>query len=262
MSSTNKTANYNLPQFIGTDKPSWLGDVNQAMSIIDGQMKTNADNITSATGEVNELETRVGSAETSVSSLNTRVGTTETQISNLAGNVSSLNTSVASLISQLDLNQITNATIELAGGRSFSVTLAQNENGTLFKFYGLCYIDNNTASSISLGNYVSIPGSNNAYGIATGLTLNKRPDNAYAIGCAGYTLCATRGFSKTATEYMDAGNAFNVLVMVGSDGQIYIALAGNDFTSTATTFPAYSRSRIFWLPMLYWNGNFGDEIGG
>lgn len=262
MSSTNKTANYNLPQFIGTDKPSWLGDVNQAMSIIDGQMKTNADNIASASGEVNELETRVGSAETSVSSLNTRVGTTETQVSNLAGNVSNLNTSVTGLISQLNLNQITNATIELAGGRSFHVTLAQNEDGTLFKFYGLCYIDNNTASSISLGNYVSIPGSNNAYGIATGLTLNKRPSSAYTIECAGYTLCATRGYSKTATDYMDAGNMFNVLIMVGTDGQIYVALAGNDFTSTATPFPAYTRSRIFWLPMLYWNGDFGDEIGG
>lgn len=262
MSSTNKTANYNLPQFIGTDKPSWLGDVNQAMSIIDGQMKTNADNITSASGEVNELETRVESSETSVSSLNTRVGTTETQVSNLAGNVSNLNTSVAGLISQLNLNQISDATINLAGGRSFHVTLAQNEDGTLFKFYGLCYIDNNTASSISLGNYVSIPGSNNAYGIATGLILNKKPNSAYTIECAGYTLCATRGFSKIANDYMDAGNMFNVLLVVGSDGQIYVALAGNDFTSAATTFPAYTRSRIFWLPMLYWNGDFGDEISG
>lgn len=262
MSSTNKTANYNLPQFIGTDKPSWLGDINQAMSIIDSQMKTNADNITSASGEVKELETRVESSETTVSSLNTRVGTTETQVSNLAGNVSNLNTSVDALISQLNLNQISDATINLAGGRSFHVTLAQNEDGTLFKFYGLCYIDNNTASSISLGNYVSIPGSNNAYGIATGLTLNKKPSSAYAIECAGYTLCSTRGYSKTATDYMDAGNMFNVILVVGSDGQIYVALAGNDFTSTATTFPAYSRSRIFWLPMLYWNGDFGDEISG
>lgn len=262
MSSTNKTTNYNLPQFIGTDKPSWLGDINQAMSIIDGQMKTNANNITSATGEVSELETRVESAETSVTSLNTRVGTAESQVSNLAGNVSTLNTSVAALVSQLNLNQITDATLTLAGNRSFHVTLAQNEDGTLFKFYGLCYIDNNSASSISLGTYVSIPGSNNAYGIATGLFLNKTPSSAYTIECAGYTLCATRGFSKTATEYMDAGNMFNVLLMVGSDGQIYVALAGNDFTSAATPFPAYTRSRIFWLPMLYWNGDFGDEISG
>lgn len=35
MSHTNSTTNYNLPQFISTDKPAWLTDVNDAMSAID-----------------------------------------------------------------------------------------------------------------------------------------------------------------------------------------------------------------------------------
>lgn len=35
MSATNKTANYELPEFIGTDKPSWLTDFNGAMTKID-----------------------------------------------------------------------------------------------------------------------------------------------------------------------------------------------------------------------------------
>lgn len=45
MSSTNKTPNYALPQFIPTDKPTWLGDVNAAMLAIDTAM---ADNHTTA----------------------------------------------------------------------------------------------------------------------------------------------------------------------------------------------------------------------
>lgn len=45
MSSTNKTPNYALPQFIPTDKPTWLGDVNAAMIAIDTAM---ADNHTTA----------------------------------------------------------------------------------------------------------------------------------------------------------------------------------------------------------------------
>lgn len=45
MSSTNKTPNYALPQFIPTDKPTWLGDVNSAMLAIDTAM---ADNHTTA----------------------------------------------------------------------------------------------------------------------------------------------------------------------------------------------------------------------
>lgn len=35
MSATNKTANYELPNFVGTDKPSWLTDFNGAMTKID-----------------------------------------------------------------------------------------------------------------------------------------------------------------------------------------------------------------------------------
>lgn len=35
MSATNNTSNYNLPIFLGTDKPSWLIDWNGAMTKID-----------------------------------------------------------------------------------------------------------------------------------------------------------------------------------------------------------------------------------
>lgn len=38
MSSTNKTANFKLSQFIGTDKPTFLGDYNNDMDIIDGAL--------------------------------------------------------------------------------------------------------------------------------------------------------------------------------------------------------------------------------
>ena len=37
MSSTNKTTNYDLSQFVGSDKPAWLSDYNQDMSKIDDQ---------------------------------------------------------------------------------------------------------------------------------------------------------------------------------------------------------------------------------
>jgi hypothetical protein len=49
MTATNKTANYELSQFVGTDRPTWLGDYNSDMSKIDTQLKQNADDIASAT---------------------------------------------------------------------------------------------------------------------------------------------------------------------------------------------------------------------
>lgn len=48
MTATNKTANYDLSQFVGTDRPTWLGDYNSDMEKIDAQLKQNADDIESA----------------------------------------------------------------------------------------------------------------------------------------------------------------------------------------------------------------------
>lgn len=47
MSSTNKTEHYSLPQFIGSDIPTWLGDFNSAMTAIDSGINAAA---TSASG--------------------------------------------------------------------------------------------------------------------------------------------------------------------------------------------------------------------
>lgn len=48
MTATNHTNNYNLSQFTGTDRPTWLGDYNGDMVKIDTQLKKNADDIASA----------------------------------------------------------------------------------------------------------------------------------------------------------------------------------------------------------------------
>lgn len=48
MSATKHTENYELSQFVGTDRPTWLGDYNDDMAKIDAQLKRNADDIASA----------------------------------------------------------------------------------------------------------------------------------------------------------------------------------------------------------------------
>ena len=50
MTASNHTGNYNLSQFAGSDRPTWLGDYNGDMAKIDAQLKRNADDIASATG--------------------------------------------------------------------------------------------------------------------------------------------------------------------------------------------------------------------
>ena len=62
MASTNKTTNYNLSQYIGTDKPTYLEDYNSDMRNIDSQMKTNADNVATAITASNTASTNASTA--------------------------------------------------------------------------------------------------------------------------------------------------------------------------------------------------------
>ncbi len=84
-SHTNETTNYDLPQFIGTDKPTWLGDFNTAMSTIDTAVGTNASAITS-------LGTRVTSAEGIASQASTDVAGLTSTVNTLSGNVTTVTT--------------------------------------------------------------------------------------------------------------------------------------------------------------------------
>ena len=72
MASTNKTTNYDLSQFIGTDKPTFLGDYNSDMLKIDTQMKENADNVATA---ISGIETATTTANTANTNSQTAIST-------------------------------------------------------------------------------------------------------------------------------------------------------------------------------------------
>lgn len=63
MSSTNKTPNYGLPQYIDTDKPTFLGDFNDAMGIIDKGMNDNKNSAGEGSNKMDEANSRIGDAE-------------------------------------------------------------------------------------------------------------------------------------------------------------------------------------------------------
>lgn len=86
MSSTNKTKYYNLSQYVGTDKPTFLGDYNTDMSKIDAGIHTVQETATTA-------NQTAGSAETVAQTALTNTKTNETDIKNLQSNVASINAS-------------------------------------------------------------------------------------------------------------------------------------------------------------------------
>lgn len=107
MASTNKTPNYDLPQFIATDKPTWLGDVNDAMSKIDAGMEANKSSGESTVGRVTALEATVSEHTDQIATVTETAdtaGATATAAQNAASAASALATTANSAA-----NAITNS---------------------------------------------------------------------------------------------------------------------------------------------------------
>lgn len=83
MSSTNKTTNYKLSQYIGTDKPTYLGDYNGDMLKIDNQLKKNADSASNAASAAGAAQAVAEKASQSVQSLNDSVTANSADIASL-----------------------------------------------------------------------------------------------------------------------------------------------------------------------------------
>lgn len=89
MGHTNSTANLSLPQFIGTDKPTWLGDFNGAMASIDAYAGTNDAAVAAvdakADGAVSDASAAVATATAANNTAGT-ASTTATQANSIANN--------------------------------------------------------------------------------------------------------------------------------------------------------------------------------
>ena len=90
MAHTNSTTNYELPIFLGTDKPSWLNDFNGAMTDIDTQMKSNADAAAAAYSKAEGAENGVSGLTTRMTTAENDIDAVELAVGNLAGDVDSL----------------------------------------------------------------------------------------------------------------------------------------------------------------------------
>lgn len=90
MSSTNKTTYYDLSQYIGTDKPTYLGDYNSDMSKIDAGIHGAVETATSANQTAGSAEAKATKATTDLSALDKRVVSNTTDIDQLNANYTAL----------------------------------------------------------------------------------------------------------------------------------------------------------------------------
>lgn len=182
--STNKTANYELPQFVGTDKPTWLGDFNGAMASIDAGMHENAvaiddlstdvdtatstasqasqdvsnltstvstlsSSVTSATATANNAQSTATSALNTANTANSKADANTTAISGLDRRVDA----TESEISKFNFTNIKKSTLTKSGGTftvssSNEITVATNSDGSIAKIYGQIHATNVTANGL------------------------------------------------------------------------------------------------------------------
>lgn len=240
MSSTNKTTNYNLSQFLGSDKPAWLADYNQDMSKIDTQMKANADSATAADGKADANTANIGeltylstTAKNNLVAAINEVDSDVTTAQNTANSASTAANTANTNINKFNLtNKFTLSPSTNKGTVNAGITNAQfatDTTSSIFKVYGRVYIEN-------------LIGQTGTLTIKIGET-SLRPSTSYEINTG-------------AIVYREYNNVTDVVprnLTINTNGDITIT----DTSSLGSgTMVSYS---VMMPPCLYFNSDFGDQ---
>lgn len=177
MSSTNTTPNYGLPQYIPTDKPTYLGDFNKAMLDIDTNMKSIENKATSAESEIatanataNQALENANTAQTTATTAQataeqaqtsaTNAQSTATDAKNLANTVNTNLTNLSDKVNNLDNNigeWIQIDALDSSLNANYSILKATiNKKCKLLSLYGV--INNiNKKGPLKIGNISALP---------------------------------------------------------------------------------------------------------
>lgn len=249
MASTNKTSHYNLSQYIGTDKPTYLVDYNGDMSAID---------------------TAIYGVSTTASGASSKADTNETNIGTLSNLTTEVKTSLVGAINEVDSHSDTNTT-NIATNTSAIGTLANlettaksnlvsaiNENREDINKLDLIYFDaysgsQMTASEGTVQSYSSITVASNSDG-----SIGKIYGTIYVTDPTGGAVTVTIANTKLRpTENITINNALisfygneviGEALIINTNGNIQFQLYGN----------ANTQSRHTAIPCLYFMKNFGD----
>lgn len=158
MSATNKTTYYELPIFIGTDTPSWLGDWNNTMNLIDST--------------INGVHTEAQSAANTANSATSKSDANTQSIAAMQTEIQTLKTAVQNYDSILNFTQVTTVFVPnntyTTGGKF--LLLIMNTNKTLGKFCMNAVVE--TGNS---------PVTYNAFGSSTWFDLVTIEDNIFKL---------------------------------------------------------------------------------
>ena len=202
MASTNKTTNLELSQYIGTDKPTYLGDYNSDMLKIDTASGTLGNAIQTVAGNLQTTNSNIGTLSSlqttdktsivnAVNEVNTNTGTNSTNIGTLSNLTTTNKTTVVNAINEVNtnlkninlttFNTFSDSQMTASHGsvnHGSSITVATNSDGSLAKIYGSIVLY--TGTGITADAYVSIQSA-------------LRPAQDITISCLGTLAVYTTG---------------------------------------------------------------------
>jgi len=242
MASTNKTTNYELSQFVATDKPAWLQDYNSDMGKIDTAVKNASDSASSASGVANAVSTSVGDIsnltttdKNDVVSAVNEVKTDAQTAYNLANTASTNASKALGDLQKLNLTTIGTCTVSYTvnNGSPVSVSdsnlkFAKDSSNSVFKVYGHAVVGNLQRVSGTLK--VTISG------------LNFSNDSNYTINAMVLRL----------PKYVN-DNAYTFI----SDQPVEVKSNG-DLEISWNIDGDIDNIRFIFFPCVYFNKNFGD----
>lgn len=232
---TNSTTNYGYPQFIGTDKPGWLTDINGAFNDIDEDIKTAqtaADtaqaSATIADGKAVQAQSDATTALNSAGSANTNIGTManlETTdkttlveaINENTRNINKFNLTNYYTIDTSDIT-VTNGTLT-----DSSLKVATNSDGSIAKIYGTVRVANVTG------------------GVTVSFPSTLRPSSDFNVECSVIDIGFWSGSDLQPTVSSMKVNTTGVI-------EIYLYKAD----SQVTNINGYA------IPVVIWVKDFGD----
>lgn len=242
MASTNKTTNYELSQYIGTDKPTYLGDYNSDMSKIDTAVHNNATAISGVGSSITQINNNIGtlanltttdksSVVNAINEVDSNCDSNATKIGTLSNLETENKTTVVNAINEIvekfnltefesfDVNNITSSGLSNLTG---TIYVATNNDGSIFKIYGSPLLSIVNTGTISFNTKIR-PSSN--------ITLN-----------------------SAFTRYFENGS--RGLIWIGA-GDIEIDTTGK-VTITNTKSFTESFHHLIIPPCLYFAKDFGD----
>lgn len=228
MSSTNKTTYYDLSQYIGTDKPTYLGDYNSDMSKIDGAIHQVQETATTANQTAGSAEAKVQLANQSIESLKGRVGVIEGNVSNLQDKDTTQDSAINSAKQTAEsANATANNALQSANNANVKVDSAKfNGWKSLTNAHSNIFVDNAKmmfnkqlnllAFDINLTTTTGLTESDIAFRLPIDISKPNKTVRVYAC-CLDLISDTGGGFDKIAVRD----------IVIDTDGYVHVAIEAN-----------------------------------